>query len=65
MAIVGWTRADMLIRYTRGRASERAAAGACRLDLGKPLIGLPAPVSALSVDGPGADAIQISGMRQR
>lgn len=34
MAIAGWTRTDMLIRYTRARASERAAAEARRLDLG-------------------------------
>ncbi len=25
MAIAGWTRTDMLVRYTRARASERAA----------------------------------------
>lgn len=34
MAIAGWTRTDMLIRYTRARASERAANEARRLDLG-------------------------------
>jgi site-specific recombinase XerD len=34
MAIPGWTRTDMLIRYTRARASERAADEARRLDLG-------------------------------
>ena len=34
MAIAGWTRTDMLVRYTRARASERAAAEAWRLDLG-------------------------------
>jgi integrase len=34
MAIAGWTRTDMLVRYTRGRASERAAGEARRLDLG-------------------------------
>jgi hypothetical protein len=34
MAIAGWTRTDMLIRYTRAGASERAAAEARRLDLG-------------------------------
>ncbi|MBI1351228.1 MAG: tyrosine-type recombinase/integrase [Actinomycetales bacterium] len=34
MAIAGWTRTDMLVRYTRARASERAAAEARRLDLG-------------------------------
>jgi len=34
MAIAGWTRADMLVRYTRARASERAANEARRLNLG-------------------------------
>jgi site-specific recombinase XerD len=34
MAIAGWTRTDMLVRYTRAGASERAAAEARRLDLG-------------------------------
>jgi hypothetical protein len=34
MAIAGWTRTDMLIRYTRACAGERAAAEARRLDLG-------------------------------
>lgn len=34
MAIAGWTRTDMLVRYTRARASERAAHEAARLDLG-------------------------------
>jgi integrase len=34
MAMAGWTRVDMLIRYTRAGASERAAAEARRLDLG-------------------------------
>ena len=34
MAIAGWTRPDMLIRYTRARDSERAADEARRLDLG-------------------------------
>lgn len=34
MAIAGWTRTDMLVRYTRARASERAAAEAARLNLG-------------------------------
>jgi hypothetical protein len=34
MAMAGWTRVEMLIRYTRARASERAAAEARRLDLG-------------------------------
>lgn len=36
MAIAGWTRTDMLVRYTRARASERAAQGARRLDRGDP-----------------------------
>lgn len=34
MAIAGWTRTDMLVRYTRAGASERAAAEARRFDLG-------------------------------
>jgi site-specific recombinase XerD len=34
MAIAGWTRTDMLIRYTRAHASERAAVEARRLNLG-------------------------------
>lgn len=34
MAIAGWSRTDMLIRYTRARASERAADESRRLDLG-------------------------------
>lgn len=34
MAIAGWTRTDMLVRYTRARASERAAQEAQRLNLG-------------------------------
>lgn len=34
MAIAGWTRPDMLMRYTRARAGERAAEEAQRLDLG-------------------------------
>ncbi|GAB3662672.1 tyrosine recombinase XerA [Nocardioides korecus] len=34
MAVAGWTRTDMLVRYTRARASERAAQEARRLDLG-------------------------------
>lgn len=34
MALAGWTRTDMLIRYTRARASERAADEARRLNLG-------------------------------
>lgn len=35
MAMAGWTRTDMLVRYTRANASERAAAEARRLDLGR------------------------------
>lgn len=35
MAIAGWTRTDMLVRYTRARACERAADEARRLDLGR------------------------------
>lgn len=34
MAIAGWTRTDMPVRYTRARASERAAEEAWRLNLG-------------------------------
>jgi hypothetical protein len=34
MAVAGWTRADMLTRYTKARASDRAADEAKRLDLG-------------------------------
>ena len=34
MAIAGWTRTDMLVRYTRARAAERAAHEARRLNLG-------------------------------
>jgi hypothetical protein len=34
MAIAGWNRTDMLVRYTRARASERAAQEAQRLSLG-------------------------------
>lgn len=34
MALAGWTRSDMLIRYTRARACERAATEARRLNLG-------------------------------
>jgi site-specific recombinase XerD len=34
MAIAGWTRTDMLVRYTRARAGERAADEARRLNLG-------------------------------
>ena len=35
MAIAGWTRTDMLVRYTRARASERAAVEARRLNVGE------------------------------
>jgi integrase len=34
MAMAGWTRSDMLVRYTRARAAERAADEARRLNLG-------------------------------
>lgn len=34
MAVAGWTRPDMLTRYTKARASERAAAEARALNLG-------------------------------
>jgi integrase len=34
MAIAGWTRPDMLLRYTRAQASDRAAAEARALNLG-------------------------------
>ncbi|GAA1783632.1 MAG: tyrosine-type recombinase/integrase [Actinobacteria bacterium] len=34
MAVAGWTRPDMLMRYTRARASARAAEEAARLNLG-------------------------------
>lgn len=34
MAMAGWTRTDMLIRYTRATAAERAAHEAQRLNLG-------------------------------
>lgn len=34
MAVAGWSRPEMLMRYTRARASERAAEEARRLDLG-------------------------------
>jgi hypothetical protein len=34
MAIAGWSRTEMLVRYTRARASERAAEEAWRLNLG-------------------------------
>jgi site-specific recombinase XerD len=35
MAVAGWTRPDMLIRYTRAQASERAAVEARALNLGE------------------------------
>ncbi|MFD2028957.1 tyrosine-type recombinase/integrase [Promicromonospora aerolata] len=34
MAVAGWTRPDMLVRYTRARAADRAAAEARDLNLG-------------------------------
>lgn len=34
MAIAGWTRPDMLLRYTKAQASARAAEEARRLNLG-------------------------------
>ena len=34
MAMAGWTRTDMLVRYTRATAAERAADEAARLNLG-------------------------------
>lgn len=34
MAVAGWTRPDMLLRYTRARAEQRAAEEARRLNLG-------------------------------
>lgn len=34
MAVAGWTRPDMLMRYTAAQASDRAAAEARRLNLG-------------------------------
>jgi integrase/recombinase XerD len=34
MAVAGWTRPDMLVRYTRAQASERAAEEARKLNLG-------------------------------
>jgi integrase/recombinase XerD len=34
MAVAGWTRPDMLMRYTQARAAERAAAEARELNLG-------------------------------
>lgn len=35
MAVAGWTRPDMLIRYTKARAEQRAAEEASRLNLGE------------------------------
>jgi integrase/recombinase XerD len=35
MAVAGWTRPDMLLRYTRAQASARAAEEAGRLNLGE------------------------------
>lgn len=35
MAVAGWTRPDMLLRYTRAQASARAAEEAQRLNLGE------------------------------
>lgn len=43
MAIAGWTRTDMLVRYTRAHASERAAQEARRLDLGELDVNADAP----------------------
>jgi len=34
LAVAGWTRPDMLLRYTRARAEQRAADEARRLNLG-------------------------------
>ena len=34
MAVAGWSQPDMLMRYTRARASERAATEARDLNLG-------------------------------
>lgn len=35
MAVAGWTRPDMLLRYTKAQASTRAAEEAQRLNLGE------------------------------
>jgi integrase/recombinase XerD len=35
MAVAGWTRPDMLMRYTKAQASDRAAAEARKLNLGE------------------------------
>jgi len=34
MAVAGWTRPDMLMRYTQAQASSRAAEEAKKLNLG-------------------------------
>jgi integrase/recombinase XerD len=34
MAVAGWTRPDMLLRYTKARAEQRAADEARKLNLG-------------------------------
>ena len=35
MAVAGWTRPDMLLRYTKAQASARAAEESQRLNLGE------------------------------
>ena len=35
MAVAGWTRPDMLMRYTKAQASARAADEARKLNLGE------------------------------
>jgi len=35
MAVAGWTRPDMLLRYTRAQASARAGEEARKLNLGE------------------------------
>jgi hypothetical protein len=35
MAVAGWTRPDMLMRYTKAQAETRAAEEARRLNLGE------------------------------
>jgi hypothetical protein len=35
MAVAGWTRPDMLMRYTKAQAASRAAAEARTLNLGE------------------------------
>jgi site-specific recombinase XerD len=47
MAMAGWTRTDMLVRYTRATAAERAAVEARRLDLGN----LWAPTTPAQIGG--------------